>query len=359
VVDAYSDLVEPPQSYHGTVPRASTSVSLLARGTVLSFARFDLPGKSNGQLHLPSALTGIEGAQNSVSTNTAGIAGTVQHIEEVSIDAHRESVFYGNGFEKRGIQAPLPHTGKILLSPGMQPVTDEIGALHGAVVQWDPDRIGIPEGNQTSTRKVRRRRGAAHRNQGLAGRPVVGWYSHNAVRPSISVYAVDPIGRDVAVPPQITGAAGAGAAVLNRVLVAVNLDVITVRPDVRGQAEVIAPQRAKSRDLPASDDPVEQSVSAQIGSMRRAREPRTPRVIKKSLESDSHLCHIVHKCESFSSSKSSCLDTPDWKPLKLLDLEFAKSIPPPKGTRYIQSTRPQNSAVVFLTISSYLGERQE
>jgi hypothetical protein len=37
----------------------------------------DLPCQSKGQLHLPSTLTGIEGAQNSVSANTAGIAGTV------------------------------------------------------------------------------------------------------------------------------------------------------------------------------------------------------------------------------------------------------------------------------------------
>src|SRR5439155_24828140 len=123
----------------------------------------------------------------------------------------------------------------------MQPVAGEGGALYGAVVQGDPGCVGIPKGDQTPSREVRRRRGAARRDQGLAGRPVAGGHAHDAIGPPIGIDAVDPIGRDITIPPQITGAAGAGAAVLNWVLVAVDLNVVPGRPYVRGQAEVIAP----------------------------------------------------------------------------------------------------------------------
>src|SRR5262245_9495330 len=135
--DAHRYLAELPQSYTGTLPRASASVGLLARGIVPSLCALIYtkakeapcfsdtlvmgvsPSKSNGQLHLPRALTGSKGAQNPVSADAVGIAGTVQHVEEISVDAHLESILYGNRFEKRGIQSPLPHTGEILLPPGM------------------------------------------------------------------------------------------------------------------------------------------------------------------------------------------------------------------------------------------------
>ena len=108
-------------------------------------------------------------------------------------------------------------------------------ALHGVVVERDPHIVGIPKLADDGVRwRVRWQFCRAPRNQRCHCRLVVGGNAHVSVGIPICVTAVDPVGRDVAVPPQI--------------------------PVPGRQAKEIALEATDAGDLPAANEFVNQTT---------------------------------------------------------------------------------------------------
>src|SRR5262249_30845877 len=103
--------------------------------------------------------------------------------------------------------------------------------------------------------------GGAPGDQRLGRGVVIGRDSHHSVRFPIGVDAVDAVGWNVTVPPEITGGTQAAAAILNRILVAVYFDVVLRGGiDIGWQCPVIRADTAEAGDLPAADHLVDYAV---------------------------------------------------------------------------------------------------
>src|SRR5687767_94557 len=112
-------------------------------------------------------------------------------------------------------------------------ISIECGPLGGATVQRDPRSVGIPERLQVSTgRGIRRQSRRAPRDQWLRGGLVVSRHTHHSVRTTLVIDAVDLMGRDIPVIPEIAGYAAIAAAVFDGILLAVYLHLSQVSPVV-------------------------------------------------------------------------------------------------------------------------------
>src|SRR5206468_11605238 len=133
----------------------------------------------------------------------------------------------------------------------------------------EPYGICVPKRLQgRSGRSIRRQRRRAPWDERLGCGFVVLRQAHHSIRFSGGVAAVDLVRGDVSIPIQESGRArSAGAAVLNRVLVAVQLNVLPCRRISAGrQSEVVGPPVPQTGDLPAADELVDHAsgVSAEL-----------------------------------------------------------------------------------------------
>src|SRR4029450_5780374 len=100
---------------------------------------------------------------------------------------------------------------------------------------------------------IGRKRRLAPRNQWRRGGLVIRRDAHNAVGSPTRIPAVDLFCRNIAVPPQIAWITGAALAILNRILVAVDLERVARGICIRRQSPVRSSHAPQSRVLPAPD----------------------------------------------------------------------------------------------------------
>ena len=190
--------------------------------------RFPLPLKSGAQLCRPRIAARIPQGKNAVCAGRLVIR-VVEHVEKVHVEPKSHSLVESDELLRGCILAPLPRSNYELVPPRVQVVV-KLHLLNGAVVQRNPDVVGIPEiGDIRIRRSICRKRRLPPRNQRSIRRLVIVRHAHDAVRLAIGVDAVDPVGRNVAVPTQVAGEAVAAGAILDRIFEAVDLDRIAGR----------------------------------------------------------------------------------------------------------------------------------
>ena len=129
----------------------------------------------------------IPRGKNAGAGNRGRVVRVIEHVEEVDVESQIDLLGDGDELERRSILEPLPGQRHVLVPPRIQVVV-ECYPLHRAVVQRNPDVVGIPEGRHVgSGRSVWRKRRLALRDQRRGRRLVVRRHSHDAVRLSVGV----------------------------------------------------------------------------------------------------------------------------------------------------------------------------
>ncbi len=169
------------------------------------------------------------------------------------------------------------------------------GALHRAVLQRDPNRVAAVIG----VHRVRRIRILRPRNQRLSGGLILRGHAHDAVGPALCVVAVNLVRRNITVPPQVAGPAGTAPAILDRVPVSVNFDPFSRGINTGQQSKVIAPQRAHSGDLPATDEPVRPRADAAAQKLAAAERQIDDPVPSYAVFGDAGVPLVVQEAISF------------------------------------------------------------
>src|SRR5436309_858990 len=222
-----------------------------------------LPGKAQAELCHPRVTARIPRAQYPGVRDGSRVVRVVEHVEEVQVEPQHDPLLDAPDLEQRRVLEPLPGAVHVLVPPRVQVVVIR-HALHRAVVQRQPDIIGIPERRHVCPgRSICRKRGLTPRDQRRGRRLVVRRNAHDAVRFSLGVDTVDPVGRNVTVPPQVAGVAVAALAILDRIFVAVNLDRVSgSRIDVGRQSPVRSLRVPQSGNLPATHQLLHDALEA-------------------------------------------------------------------------------------------------
>src|SRR5580704_5085877 len=84
--------------------------------------------------------------QNTGRSNAARVAGVVEHVKEVRVEAQRRSLADADRLKRGGIERPLAGTAvrHILVPPGIYPGVVG-GSLHRAVLKRNPHGVGVPK----------------------------------------------------------------------------------------------------------------------------------------------------------------------------------------------------------------------
>src|SRR5262249_5468016 len=212
--------------------------------------------EAHAQTQLESARrgTGTARAEHAISTDAVRIARVIEHVKEIRVDSYVDALGNSEDLEQGRILPPLQNARPPLVHERIEHAGEVIGADGGAILEWNPDRVGVPVSRDIrASGGVGRHSGAAPWDQGSYRRLVVRRDAHVPVGPAARIDAVDLVCRNIPVPPQIPGDTDAAVAVLDRVLVAVKAHRLAGEVPVPGrQREPGAAQGAAAGNLPAT-----------------------------------------------------------------------------------------------------------
>src|ERR1051325_7393024 len=194
-----------------------------------------LPAQAKGQLQRTRALSRVARRQHAGACDAVRIAGMVQHVEEIGVEPRAETLIDRDRLEERSVQTPLADARNVLLAERVQ--AGPCRALHRSVLEGDELCIAAVEsekwiGGAASVQVI-----GWIGQEGLICRLVIVRNAHVAVW--LSCFGIDTVylvGRNVAVVPEIARVASAAAAVLNRVLVSVDFQLVRCRKHVVRQS---------------------------------------------------------------------------------------------------------------------------